>query len=389
MIKYVPQMTSVVIEEIPDRVTLAVDISNCQGNCVGCHSPFLKEDIGEELTAEVIDKLVADNFGVDCFLFLGDGNNTTEICELARYIQNNHVTVDTAIYSGYDLILNEYLGCFDYIKVGKYIEEYGPYILAGSGEWPNYEVILDRTGKDVLPAAYERVICEEDIYPWRYYGVSLEYRYFPVMNDGEWFFVDQDNCPLSENLYYGLGPFTKAGYAIFMDAAGRFGVLDREERVVLDAKYESLCWQGLYCLEAWLEGEGQSALLISPEGKNLLPKGWSFQQHKGKYVSVKRKGERAVFEYNMESGRYDILAFTIKHSIMLENGYVIMIDDEGKRYLLRYDGTVVLRKGYDDIMLLDDDPSRFFVKDDFYWFLISDKEEIIQKIVMPLQCLPL
>ena len=49
MIKYVPQMTSVVIEEIPDRVTLAVDISNCQGNCVGCHSPFLKEDIGEEL----------------------------------------------------------------------------------------------------------------------------------------------------------------------------------------------------------------------------------------------------------------------------------------------------------------------------------------------------
>ena len=39
-------MTSVVMEEIPDRVTLAVDISNCRGQCVGCHSPFLKEDIG-------------------------------------------------------------------------------------------------------------------------------------------------------------------------------------------------------------------------------------------------------------------------------------------------------------------------------------------------------
>ena len=46
MIKYVPEMTSVVIEEIPDRVTLAVDISNCQGNCIGCHSPFLKTDVG-------------------------------------------------------------------------------------------------------------------------------------------------------------------------------------------------------------------------------------------------------------------------------------------------------------------------------------------------------
>lgn len=29
MIKYVPEMTSVVMEEIPDKVTLAVDISNC------------------------------------------------------------------------------------------------------------------------------------------------------------------------------------------------------------------------------------------------------------------------------------------------------------------------------------------------------------------------
>ena len=68
MIKYVPEMTSVVIEEIPDRVTLAVDISNCQGNCIGCHSPFLKTDVGVELTEKVIDSLVADNFGVDCFL---------------------------------------------------------------------------------------------------------------------------------------------------------------------------------------------------------------------------------------------------------------------------------------------------------------------------------
>ena len=68
MIKYVPQLTSVVLEEIPDRVTLAVEISHCRGNCPGCHSPFLKEDIGEELTPAIIDALVRDNFGVDCFL---------------------------------------------------------------------------------------------------------------------------------------------------------------------------------------------------------------------------------------------------------------------------------------------------------------------------------
>ena len=63
MIKYVPEMTSVVLEEIPDRVSLAVDISNCRGNCEGCHSPFLKKDIGRELTADVIDALVATTLG--------------------------------------------------------------------------------------------------------------------------------------------------------------------------------------------------------------------------------------------------------------------------------------------------------------------------------------
>ena len=65
MIKYVPSMTSVVAEEIPDRVTLAVDISQCRGHCEGCHSPFLREDGGEELSEAIIDALVDDKFGVD------------------------------------------------------------------------------------------------------------------------------------------------------------------------------------------------------------------------------------------------------------------------------------------------------------------------------------
>ncbi len=73
MIKYIPSLTDTVIEEIPDRVTLAVEISNCRGNCPGCHSPFLRDDIGEELTASAIDKLLEDNFGINCFLFLGEG----------------------------------------------------------------------------------------------------------------------------------------------------------------------------------------------------------------------------------------------------------------------------------------------------------------------------
>ncbi len=125
MIKYVPEMTSVVIEEIPDMVTLAVEISNCKGNCIGCHSPFLKNDIGEELTEEAIDRLFEENFGVNCFLFLGEGRDLARIIELAGYVKRSK-GVAVALYSGRTEVEDEVFRAFDYVKVGPYIAEAGP-----------------------------------------------------------------------------------------------------------------------------------------------------------------------------------------------------------------------------------------------------------------------
>ncbi len=124
MIKYVPEMTSVVIEEIPDRVALAVDISNCQGNCVGCHSPFLRTDIGVELNENVIDSLVADNFGVDCFLFLGEGRDMESLLRLAGHVRS--IGLMAALYSGRTKVEDEIFLGFDYVKVGPYVESLGP-----------------------------------------------------------------------------------------------------------------------------------------------------------------------------------------------------------------------------------------------------------------------
>lgn len=117
-------MTSVVIEEIPDKVTLAVDISNCQGNCIGCHSPFLKTDIGEELTEEIIDELVDANFGVDCFLFLGEGRDPQALIRLAAHVRT--LGLAPALYSGRTEVEDALFQVFDYVKVGPYIAEFGP-----------------------------------------------------------------------------------------------------------------------------------------------------------------------------------------------------------------------------------------------------------------------
>ena len=126
MIKYLPQMTSVVLEEIPGKVSLAVDVSNCPMRCPGCHSPYLQTNIGEELTTDIIDELIADNFGVNCFLFFGEGQDDSSFLDLAWHIRDNHPTVEVALYSGRPEVPNTYWRVFNYIKVGPYVEKLGP-----------------------------------------------------------------------------------------------------------------------------------------------------------------------------------------------------------------------------------------------------------------------
>ena len=126
MLKYIPSLTDVVLEEIPHRVTLAVEVTNCQGNCPGCHSPFLRKDIGEELTPARIDFLIEDNYGVNCFLFLGEGKDKDALFSLARHIRKMHPGIETALYSGREKLSEDYNELFDYIKVGPYIESLGP-----------------------------------------------------------------------------------------------------------------------------------------------------------------------------------------------------------------------------------------------------------------------
>lgn len=133
MVKYVPQLSSVVLEEIPDKLTLAVSISKCRGRCAGCHSPGLREDVGEELTAERIDKLFEDNFGINCFLFLGEGDDPDTLVRLADYVRTAH-GVKVALYSGRPDVEDRLWRSFDYVKLGPYVPELGPINTPGTNQ---------------------------------------------------------------------------------------------------------------------------------------------------------------------------------------------------------------------------------------------------------------
>lgn len=119
--------TGIVFQEIPDEVTLSVNISNCPCHCPGCHSKYLWEDEGTPLTFDEIDRLVAE-YGSDitCVSFMGGDADPAYVNDLAVYVHEHHPRLRVAWYSGrvrISKLVNR--DDFDYIKIGPYIRHLG------------------------------------------------------------------------------------------------------------------------------------------------------------------------------------------------------------------------------------------------------------------------
>ena len=124
MLKYVNTM--VTFSEVPDEISLCIEISNCPCHCIGCHSSYLAEDIGEKLTLDKIYKLIENNEGITCICFMGGDSSPKEIDMFARCIKDLY-DIKVAWYSGRQELAKEIdLKWFDFLKLGPYIEELGP-----------------------------------------------------------------------------------------------------------------------------------------------------------------------------------------------------------------------------------------------------------------------
>lgn len=124
MLKYVNTM--VTFSEVPDEISLCIEISNCPCHCINCHSSYLSEDIGEKLTLDKIYKLIENNEGITCICFMGGDSSPKEIDMFARCIKDLY-DIKVAWYSGRQELSKEIdLKWFDFLKLGPYIEELGP-----------------------------------------------------------------------------------------------------------------------------------------------------------------------------------------------------------------------------------------------------------------------
>ena len=114
----------IVFQEIPDEVTLAVNITNCPNHCTGCHSPHLHGDIGFPLDENEIDELLA-KYGkqITCFCFMGGDATPQEVAKLASYVRKK-AALKVAWYSGKPQLPDTFTS-FDYVKTGPYIPEKG------------------------------------------------------------------------------------------------------------------------------------------------------------------------------------------------------------------------------------------------------------------------
>lgn len=134
MLKYVD--TAVTLREIPDEITLCINISNCPCHCKGCHSSYLAGDIGEDLDEDSLVDMMLSNKGITCVAFMGGDSSPGYVNWLAGIIRSMYtneldkgswVDVRIAWYSGrQELSPAIELKNFNYIKLGPYIEELGP-----------------------------------------------------------------------------------------------------------------------------------------------------------------------------------------------------------------------------------------------------------------------
>ncbi len=116
----------IVFQEIPGEVTLALNLSGCPNMCSGCHSPHLREEIGEPLDEELLVGLL-ERYGAaaTCVAFMGGDADPREVERLSLFVRRR-TGLKTGWYSGKPALPEDMaVENFDYIKLGPYVESLG------------------------------------------------------------------------------------------------------------------------------------------------------------------------------------------------------------------------------------------------------------------------
>lgn len=117
---------SIVFQEVPEEVTLAINISGCPHKCEGCHSKYLWEYEGNYISDDLLGLIEKYKGLITCVCFMGGDQNQKELLNLLINVQRHGLK--TALYSGLDFFDNlstQVLSNLNYCKVGHYDSKCG------------------------------------------------------------------------------------------------------------------------------------------------------------------------------------------------------------------------------------------------------------------------
>lgn len=126
MIKYAGY--AITFQEVPDEISLVLTISNCPNHCDGCHSPWLREDIGDDLEKDLPGLLRRYGDAITCVCFMGTGKDDDSLARCVIYAHD--MGFKTAVYSGDEEAEAYWVWKLpsnlpDYAKFGPYVSTLG------------------------------------------------------------------------------------------------------------------------------------------------------------------------------------------------------------------------------------------------------------------------
>lgn len=116
---------TIAFQEVPNEVSLVINISGCPHHCEGCHSQYLWEYDGEYISKD-LDKLISQyDRLISCVCFMGGDQNLVELETLLQIVKSKNLK--TCIYSGRDNkeYFDDILYCIDFLKIGSYKQNLG------------------------------------------------------------------------------------------------------------------------------------------------------------------------------------------------------------------------------------------------------------------------
>ena len=113
---------SIALQEVPNEISLVINVSGCPHKCEGCHSQYLWEYEGNYISDDFNNILNFYDGMITCVCFMGGEQNVDELESHLKYVKE--YGLKTCLYSGCDSIEETatLLPYLDWIKVGRYEE---------------------------------------------------------------------------------------------------------------------------------------------------------------------------------------------------------------------------------------------------------------------------